>query len=110
MINAMSIVKDVEKRLKELFGDRLVSIILYGSYAHGNPDDESDVDILALVSDQVEDIEKCREKITDIITEISSLNDVFVSIIIKNDVLFYERSTYVPFYMNVKSQGITLNG
>ncbi|HED36937.1 MAG TPA: nucleotidyltransferase domain-containing protein, partial [Ignavibacteria bacterium] len=35
---------ELEKRIKDSFGDKLKKIILYGSYARGDYDSESDVD------------------------------------------------------------------
>ncbi len=32
--------------LREIFGEKLDSVLLYGSYARGDYDDESDVDII----------------------------------------------------------------
>ena len=33
--------------LREIFGEKLDSVILYGSYARGDYDEESDVDVMA---------------------------------------------------------------
>lgn len=38
-------------RLRERFGDRLVEVRLFGSYARGEANEHSDVDVLALVRD-----------------------------------------------------------
>jgi predicted nucleotidyltransferase len=38
-----------EARLRARFGDRLRSIILFGSFARGDADEDSDVDVLVVV-------------------------------------------------------------
>jgi predicted nucleotidyltransferase len=37
------------ERLLELFGERLASVRIFGSYARGTADDDSDVDVVVLV-------------------------------------------------------------
>lgn len=41
-----AVMADVVKKAKSLFGDRLGSVILYGSYARGDYDEESDIDVM----------------------------------------------------------------
>ncbi len=36
-------------RYKEIFGEKLKQVILYGSYARGDYNDESDIDIVGIV-------------------------------------------------------------
>jgi uncharacterized protein len=110
MVDSISIASEVEKRLSVLFGNSLVKVIIYGSYAEGGYDEQSDIDILALVTENDEDIENKRDGITDIVAEVSTKYNIFVSIIVKNEKLFYERAEYVPFYMNVARQGIEIHG
>ena len=42
------LLKTVNK-FKSIYSDSLESVILYGSYARGDYDDESDIDVVALV-------------------------------------------------------------
>ncbi len=100
----------VEKRMIEIFGSSFVKIMIYGSYSKGTSDNESDLDIIVLVTDDDRTIEIKRALITDAVSDISSAHDIFVSVIVRNDVLFYERAEYVPFYMEVARNGIEING
>ena len=47
--NLSELLKRAVSKYKSIFGDSLVQVILYGSYARGDFDEESDVDIVALV-------------------------------------------------------------
>lgn len=40
------LLKDTYSEFFRLFGDKLVSVVLYGSYARGDHDSESDIDVL----------------------------------------------------------------
>jgi predicted nucleotidyltransferase len=50
-LNELPVVKDVAMSLQKLYGDRLYKIILYGSYARGEQNNESDIDFLILLKD-----------------------------------------------------------
>jgi len=57
-------IKDVEKSIKKVFKNKLKKIIIFGSYARGDYDDESDIDFMVLVED------KCLKKFEDVILNI----------------------------------------
>ena len=46
-----SLLPEIEKRIRTMFGSRVIKIVLFGSYARGDYDNESDVDIFVLVND-----------------------------------------------------------
>lgn len=50
---------------KQTLGDRVKRIILYGSYARGDYNQSSDIDIMILTDLTDEEIEKYRDKISD---------------------------------------------
>lgn len=41
-------------RLRQRFGERLCEVVLFGSYARGDADEDSDVDVLVVVDDLTE--------------------------------------------------------
>lgn len=48
-----ALLTDLRARLGAPYGDRLQSVLLYGSHARGEATDESDVDVLAVLSGEV---------------------------------------------------------
>jgi predicted nucleotidyltransferase len=48
---ALEAVRDFAERLREKFGSRVRWVRLYGSQARGDTSEQSDVDVLAVVSD-----------------------------------------------------------
>ncbi|WP_263363372.1 nucleotidyltransferase domain-containing protein [Pseudanabaena sp. UWO310] len=44
--------------LKELYGDRLVKLILFGSHARGEANPDSDIDLLAVLKSPVSQVQE----------------------------------------------------
>ena len=78
---------------------------LYGSYARGDFDDESDVDILMSVSVPEEELRKYRHAVADINSKLSLKYDITVSITVKTEENFVKYSRFVPYYKNVLREG-----
>jgi len=106
----LQILWDVRKKAEELTGKNLVKIILYGSYARNSQDNHSDMDIMILVDDVEENIKKYENEFSDTIFELSLKYDILLSIIFKSHNQFNRYSDILPFYMNIKNEGIKLYG
>ena len=79
---------------------------LYGSYARGDQHMGSDIDILLTADVCPEEIAAYRSRIAMITSELSLENDVTVSVTVKPFEHFRRFSETVPFYKNVRSEGI----
>ncbi len=95
-------------RVRTLLGNRVKKIILYGSYARGDYNDSSDVDIMILTDFTFEEIEKYRDDISDIAFDIELETGIILSPIIKNIDKYNERVNIIPFYTNVQKDGVVL--
>ena len=108
---AMIILSEVFERSKELFGSRLADCYLYGSYARGDYDEESDVDILLTVDCAgYDDIRKYRKSIAKIDSDISLDHNITVSIIVEPLEQFNRYANVSPYYQNVIEEGIRYAG
>ena len=68
-----------ENRLKDIFKGSLMNVILYGSYARGDYDNESDIDVVALVyMDRVE-LKKYFKDVVELSLEIDLKYGVMLS-------------------------------
>lgn len=95
---------------KVVLDNKLVSVILYGSYARGDYDDESDLDIL--IEADIPN-EKCLEyslKIASLLSDTELENDIVIAPNIVSASLFRKYSGVSPFYKNVISEGIKIAG
>ena len=101
---------EIQNDLKNLFGNRLKKIILYGSYAKNTQTEESDIDFFVLVDETEENLRKDRYRIADVMTRLSLNYDVLVSITEETVNRFMEYSEILPFFKNIKDEGIVIYG
>jgi len=99
------ILNDLKWRLREFYGDRLVSIILYGSHARGDAEEGSDIDIVMALSECVNPLEE-RDRMGDILYELDVKYDTVISVVVVDARDLDTRET--PFLLNVRREGIVL--
>ena len=107
--NINKLLQEFIEKVKSILGDRIVKIILYGSYARVNYKKDSDVDLMILTNLTDEEIIKYRTIIWEIASEIEIDTEICISPLIKNiDKYNYWVST-LPFYINIEKEGVVLS-
>ncbi len=96
--------------MRKLFQTDLSSILVYGSYARGDYQENSDIDVMILVKTAEEQICDYRDQVSDCAFEYLMDYGVEISPIIKNERHFNEWAENLPFYRNVKAEGVVVNG
>jgi len=93
---------------KEVLGDKLEKVILYGSYARGDYNEYSDVDIFVL-ADIAQD-ECCRAglNIRDFIWKLELDHNILICPHVTGSATFHKYIDVLPFYMNVIKDGVEL--
>lgn len=102
------ILRCLADQAKELFGDKLKDIILFGSYARGDYDNESDIDVMILVDMDAEQICRYRSKLRDIARKIDWDYDVVTSIVLQDYILYRKYLNASGFYHNVLKEGVSV--
>ena len=95
---------------QEIFGDKLKKIILYGSYARGDFDDESDIDVMFMVDMSPEELNAYRKQISYFCADLNVANCVFISPMLQSAALFDEWKDALPFYQSVMKEGVSVYG
>jgi len=98
------ILQEFKLKTAKLYGARLKKIVLYGSYARGQANDEhSDIDLAVVL---VGNVSPCKEidRMIDIITDINLDYDILLSVypVSENDY----NSVNSPLLLNLRREGI----
>ena len=99
---------EVRDGLSAIFGRKLQNVLLYGSYARGDQDEESDVDVLALVSLPMKELDAYEDATLDLSVAVGLRYDVLFSILLQDTETFTKYKKAVPFFQNVMREGISL--
>ena len=91
-------------------GDSVKKIILYGSYARGDYNAQSDMDIMILTKLSPNEIREIENTIYDIAFEFQMSEGVMISVNIVNEDQFNYWLGALPYYDNVAKEGIVLAG
>jgi len=97
------ILSEVKNELKKLYNDQLIDIILYGSYARGDYNENSDIDLLVVLK-SIETAGKETDKIVDAIYDISLKYNTLISVV----PISYDdyKSINSPLLLNVRQEGV----
>ena len=105
-----SISKEYVEQINNIFADKLKKIILYGSYARGDFNEFSDIDVMILVDMPDEEIKKKFDDVVDVKCGLDNKYDVFMSSIVKDMNHFNKLLSIVPFYQNINNEGVVWYG
>lgn len=97
------------KEIRCIFGEKLCEIILFGSYARGDFDQESDIDIIVLVDMPDIELNNYISVVTDATYDLDLKYNVLLSIILKDINQFNRWKNTLPFYMNIVKEGVMLS-
>lgn len=99
------ILAEYKERLKEVLGEGLESIMLYGSQVRGDAEDESDIDVLCVMKKSF-NYGELIDKTSQVTAEISMKHGVTLSRAFVTSADLKTRKT--PFLMNVRREGVAV--
>ena len=97
---------DIIQGLRQIFGEGLYSIILYGSVARQADTDESDIDIAIVLKDEL--TPGLRDQFLTWSAAMDLKYDRVFSIIDIEKEKLDKWGTVLPFYKNVQEEGVVL--
>lgn len=107
--NITDIMQQFASSLRKLLGNTLDSVIVYGSYARGDYSELSDIDVMILVTLTEEKIKKISDEISDMAFEYLMKFGVDISPIVTNIDHFNYWVDNLPYYRNVRDEGVRLS-
>ena len=105
-----NIIIQYTEELKSVYGEHFKAVILYGSYARGDYNRDSDVDIMILLDLSEMEIKKYRKELSNLTYDYNYDNNLEIMPIAKNQEHFRKWVKEYPFYSNVAKEGVTIYG
>lgn len=102
------IIEELCVSMASLFPQDQIEAILFGSYARGNAEPGSDIDVLILVDASRQDISAQNWQVGDLVAELLLDYGIVVSPIVENRDYFNKNVNVLPFYRNVEREGVRL--
>ncbi|OGC04027.1 hypothetical protein A2276_05360 [candidate division WOR-1 bacterium RIFOXYA12_FULL_43_27] len=103
--NVKDLLIDLKKGLKNIYRDRLRTLFLYGSYARGDANAGSDLDVAVIIND-FSDIGKEIETTGQLVSELSLKNNLVVSLHPVREEKWENPGS--PFLLNIKKEGVAI--
>ncbi|GBU22746.1 nucleotidyltransferase [Fibrobacteres bacterium R8-0-B4] len=93
---------------KEVLGDKLEKVILFGSYARGDYDEESDIDIMIIADIPLEEANEIRMKIHAAAGDLLWDYGMLVYLSMDCSDIYHKYKDASGFYINVQKDGVLL--
>lgn len=94
--------------LKKIYQENLQRVVLYGSYARGDYNKDSDVDVMILLKMPDIYIKNYSNELMDITYEFNLTYDIAINPIAKDKAEFERWNVNYPFYANIQKDGVIL--
>lgn len=95
---------------KNIYGNDIEQILLYGSYARGDSDTNSDVDVVAIVHGKREELQYQLKKVWDYSSELELEHEIVLSPTVIPYDEFIKYKNDLPYYKNIAREGIAIVG
>lgn len=100
------IVREFKAALQTMYGDRLRDVVLYGSYARGDYDEESDIDLMMILNDEKVDTYAEIRRVSELEANLLLTYGFVISPLPTSYIKYKTSST--PIYQEVRREGILL--
>ncbi len=102
-LDGRKVARGVAQDLRDLYGERLRSVLLFGSWARGDAHPESDIDLL-VVLDEVPSRQRELARMDSILWRHSLANDTVVTEIPISEAEYQKPSE--PFLLRARAEGV----
>jgi predicted nucleotidyltransferase len=103
-----TVLDELVNSVQTIFGDSLKKVILFGSYARGDFDAESDIDVMILVKEDEAELKRYFDTLSDIMVLLDLKYDVLIADIVQDYHKFNKYINVLPFYQHVQNEGIVI--
>ena len=102
------LLKKISEIYKSVYGEKLVRVILYGSYARGDFSDDSDLDVVALVHGDRMKLQEQLKKVWDQTCDLELEYEMVLSSAVIPYEEFEKYREDLPYYRNIANEGVNV--
>lgn len=102
------LLNEAAEGLKAIYGDHIVGIILFGSYARGDFTKDSDIDIAVILDLERGQESAFRSKLIEFSSDLDLKYDTLTSFRCIPHSEFEQWKDTLPFYLNIQREGIKI--
>ena len=104
-----TVVSTLALQIKTVLGNKLTSVILFGSYARGDFEEGSDVDVMVLIDAPHDSINDYWNDVADIAFELGWEHGLLISPVIQSSEIFNKYKNASGFFKNVLVEGVSIS-
>lgn len=102
------ILQAMAQAYQSVYGANIVKIILYGSYARGDYQKDSDIDIVAIVQGEREKLQQNLKSVWDISSDLELAYGAIISPTVIPFVEYEKYKNDLPYYRNIENEGVEI--
>lgn len=99
------ILRQIDRHVQELFPEGNPETILFGSYARGDADSDSDIDLMILLDVPRASIADNNWRMGEIAADLLLEHGIVISPILENREFFNDNMEALPFFRNIHREG-----
>ena len=103
------ILKKIVKVYREIYKNDICHMYLYGSYARGDFNEGSDIDIVAIVKGDRRELQDKLKQIWDVSADMELDYEVIISPTVIPYEEFQRYQNVLPYYRNIVQEGVELS-
>ncbi len=106
----MSLLNEYVDIIRQVYGEHVKKVILYGSYARGDQTEDSDIDIMILLDVPEHEAKPYQRKLFDATFDFNMEKEIDINPVIHNEMIFDKWVDSYPFFGNINREGVLLYG
>ena len=103
------ILSQVAKTYKLVYGNNLIDVYLYGSYARNNQQQDSDIDIVGIVDGERIDLQNKLNDVWDVVMDLNIEQDILISPTVLPLDEYTKYRDLIPYYHNIAVEGVKVS-
>jgi predicted nucleotidyltransferase len=104
-VNIQRLMKELKKGLADLYGNQLKAVILFGSYARGDYDESSDLDVMLVLGEYRSYWEELV-RTSQMVSDLSLKYDITISRTIMTEEQWHNAD--MPVLRNIRAEGVAV--